>query len=75
MVMGLDLGLTGVSPLVILLIYALLIWTTVWKAIGLWHSAKNNQVSWFVVMIIFNTAGILPIIYLTWFQKKGKKKK
>ena len=54
----------------------LLIWEAVWKAIGLWKSARNNQLAWFVCIVIFNTAGILPIIYLAFFQpKKGKRKK
>lgn len=52
------------------------IWDAVWKAIGMWKSARNNQLAWFIVILIFNTAGILPIIYLYWFQsKKAVKKK
>ncbi len=50
------------------------IWEAVWKAIGLWKSARANQLAWFVCMLIFNTAGILPIIYILWFQKKKGKK-
>ncbi|KKP37347.1 hypothetical protein A2483_04800 [Candidatus Peregrinibacteria bacterium RIFOXYC2_FULL_33_13] len=50
----------------------LIIWDGVWKAIGLWKSAKNNQLAWFISMIIFNTAGILPIIYIYFFQKNKK---
>lgn len=42
----------------------------VWKAIALWKSGRNNQVVWFVCLFIFNTAGILPILYLLFFQKK-----
>ncbi|HUT22183.1 MAG TPA: DUF5652 family protein [Candidatus Bipolaricaulota bacterium] len=48
----------------------LAIWSAVWKAIALWKSGRNNQLAWFVVMIILNTAGILPIVYLLFFQKK-----
>lgn len=44
----------------------------VWKAIGLWKSGRNNQLAWFVVLFIFNTAGILPILYIVFFQKKKK---
>jgi methionyl-tRNA synthetase len=46
------------------------IWDAVWKAIGLWKSGRNNQLAWFVVLFIFNTAGILPILYILFFQKK-----
>ncbi len=58
-----------VSPLFIILI----IWAAIWKGIGLWKAGRNNQIVWFVFMFILNTAGILPIIYLAFFQKKPKK--
>ncbi len=58
---------------ILLLLIVIAIWETVWKAIGLWKSAKHNQLAWFVVLVIFNTAGILPLIYLAFFQKKAKK--
>jgi Family of unknown function (DUF5652) len=43
----------------------------VWKGIALWRSGTKKQLARFVCMFIFNTAGILPIIYLLFFQKKG----
>lgn len=45
------------------------IWDGVWKAIGMWKSARNHQLAWFICIAIFNTVGILPIIYLTCCQK------
>ncbi len=42
----------------------LLIWSAIWKGIALWKSGKRWQLTWFVFLFIFNTAGILPIIYL-----------
>jgi len=53
----------------------LIIWSTVWKGLGLWKSGRNNHLIWFIAMFFLNTAGILPIIYIFLFQKKGKKKK
>lgn len=50
----------------------IIIWEAVWKAIGLWKSARNNQLIWFIAIIIINSVGILPIIYLVFFQKKKK---
>ncbi len=55
------------------LFFLLAAWEGVWKAIALWRSGRNNQVAWFVCIFIFNTLGILPIIYLLWFQKKERK--
>lgn len=48
----------------------LLIWELIWKGIALWKSGRNNQLKWFIAILILNTVGILPIIYLKFFQKK-----
>lgn len=50
------------------------IWEAIWKGIGLWKSAGRKQLAWFVVMFIINSAGILPIIYIYFFQKKRRLK-
>ncbi len=50
----------------------LIVWSAIWKGIGLWKSGRNNQLAWFVTLFVLNTAGILPIIYLLWFQKKQR---
>lgn len=50
----------------------LIIWEAVWKGIALWKSGRNNQLKWFIAILIFNTVGILPIVYLYFFQKKKK---
>lgn len=41
------------------------------KAIALWKAARANQLAWFVALIIFNTVGVLPIIYLLFFVRKN----
>ncbi len=53
----------------------LVLWSIIWKGIGLWKAGRNNDLIWFIVMFIFNTAGVLPILYLVFFQKRHKKKK
>jgi sorbitol-specific phosphotransferase system component IIC len=67
--------LTGLSASLIVLLVTLLvlvaIWDTVWKLIAMWKSGRNNQLAWFICLAIFNTAGILPIIYILFFQKKA----
>lgn len=45
------------------------IWDVVWKLIGMWRSARNNQVAWFICIAVFNTLGILPIIYILTHRK------
>lgn len=44
------------------------------RGVALWKSARGGQKGWFIALIIFNTVGILPILYLVFFQKKNKKK-
>jgi hypothetical protein len=59
-------------PLFLLLIPVLILialWDGVWKVIGMWKSARNNQLAWFICLAIFNTVGLLPIVYLLWCQR------
>ena len=46
------------------LIIILAIWDSVWKAIAMWKAGRNNHLAWFICLFIFNTVGILPIIYI-----------
>jgi hypothetical protein len=54
----------------IVLIVILSLWDFVWKIIGLWKSARNNHLAWFICIAIFNTIGILPIIYILTHKEK-----
>ncbi len=54
------------------LFYLLIAWAVVWKGIALWHAARNRQLAWYIALLIVNTVGILEIIYLAFFRKKGK---
>lgn len=59
------------QPMWMMVTFGLLVlWEMVWKGIALWYSGKNKQLPWFIVMFIFNTLGVLPIIYLIWFKPK-----
>ncbi|MFH0942663.1 MAG: DUF5652 family protein [Candidatus Beckwithbacteria bacterium] len=51
----------------------LLLWQTIWKGLALWKSARNQQRNWFIALLLINTAGILEILYLSFFQSKPKK--
>lgn len=53
----------------------LIIRDMIWKGIGLWKAGTKKQLTWFICIFIFNTLGILPIIYVSFFQKKEKGKK
>jgi len=59
--------LPGNTFLVIAILLVFVVWSGIWKGIGLWKAGRNNQLAWFIAMIVTNTLGILPIIYLVWF--------
>jgi len=40
------------------------------KGFALWAAARNKQRNWFIVLLVLNTAGLLPAIYLKYFQRK-----
>jgi len=50
----------------------LMIWSLFWKGWALWKAAQNEQKQWFTVILILNSVGILEIIYLLFFQAKGR---
>ena len=52
---------------------ALTIIDVIAKGFGLWFAAQNKQRNWYIAILILNTAGILPAIYLQFFQKKTKR--
>lgn len=52
------------------LVLILTIFELVMKLIALWHAGRRNQLAWFIVIGLLNTAGILPIIYLLINKKK-----
>ncbi|HIH91356.1 TPA: hypothetical protein HA281_01000 [Candidatus Woesearchaeota archaeon] len=60
-----------ISPWLLAVLVILVVWEAAWKAVGLWKSGRNNQLAWFVCIFIFNTAGILPIVYLKFYQKNN----
>jgi hypothetical protein len=57
-------------PWLIALIAIVAIWDSVWKLIGMWKAARNNHLAWFICIFIFNTIGILPIIYILIHKEK-----
>lgn len=54
----------GVITTVIAIVVVLAIVELVLKGFALWRAAQAKQAAWFVLLLIFNTAGLLPLIYL-----------
>jgi uncharacterized membrane protein YiaA len=56
--------------LLLLFISAIVFWDLIWRGIGLWHAARHGQKGWFIALLLLNTVGILPIIYLIGYKPK-----
>ena len=61
--------------LIIAVVIVLAIWDGIWKLIALWKSARHGQMALVICLAIFNTAGILPILYIWLFQKNAAAEK
>ena len=66
----LNWGFPPISPVELLMISLAIVWSTVWKGIALWRAGRNAHLTWFIVMLIVNTLGILEIIYIFAFSQK-----
>jgi len=62
------------TGLFVLGIFLLSIWSLIWKGLALWRAGTRKDLVWFILILVLNTAGILPIIYLL-VTKEAKKKK
>lgn len=57
----------------IVLLIVLAVWDVVWRGIALWQAARKRHEIWFVALLIINSVGILPIIYLLYQNMVDKK--
>lgn len=59
------------SPITLSLVVA---WEIAWRGLGLWKSAQRAEKYWFIAILIVNSFGILPILYLFVFSNEKKMK-
>lgn len=56
-------------------VFSLVVVEIILKGFSLWRSARRGEKGWFIVLLIVNSLGILPVIYLlTHPETKSKKK-
>ena len=67
------LNILNQNPYELFLAIWLAVWELVRKAIALYKAWQKRDVVWFVLIFIFNTCGILPIIYLLLNREKTDK--
>lgn len=65
--------LMGMGTFAAIIILILAVWSIAWKGFALWIAAKEDKKWWFVPILIFNTAGILEIVFIFLFSEQGKK--
>ena len=68
------LNITEYDSILIILCIWLTVWDLAWKAVGLYRAWQNSDYIRFIFIFIFNTCGILPIIYLI-VDRNAKKEK
>ncbi len=56
--------------LFIVIVSVLAVWDAVMKLIAMWKAARNSHKAWFILIAIFNTIGILPLIYILMHREK-----
>lgn len=57
-------ALEGLPIFLISLFVVVSIWESIWKAIALYKAGGNKDLAWFIIIFVFNTLGILPIVYI-----------
>ncbi len=61
----------SISNSQIFIIAVLVLWDLFWKGISLWRAARRHDKFWFVVLLLINSAGFLPIIYILITEQRG----
>jgi hypothetical protein len=56
----------------IILISIIVIWDFIWKCIAAWKAAEKKERFSFVILLLINSVGIIPILYLA-YNKYAKK--
>ncbi|MDO8467925.1 MAG: DUF5652 family protein [Nanoarchaeota archaeon] len=54
------------------LLVIIIIWSAIWKMAALWKSARKDQITWFILLAVVNTVGILEILYIYVFSEMKK---
>ena len=56
-------------PLIYYWLIPLIVWSITWKALALWKAARNRQLGWFLFLFVINSAGVLEILYIYYYQR------
>jgi len=62
------------TPGLLVALFAAIAIDLVLRGFALWRAAQRKDKVWFIILLILNTIGILPLIYLLFFSKSNQKK-
>lgn len=51
------------------LLSLIMLWSLFWKGNALWHAARRRHLTWFILLLVVNTMGLLEIAYLYYLHK------
>jgi hypothetical protein len=66
-------SLSGKSKSLIIAGIIVLLIDLILRGFALWRASRNKHRIWFILILITETAGLLPLIYLLWFTKDWDK--
>lgn len=46
-----------------------LAWLILWKGLALWKAARNKHLTWFAILLVVNTVGLLEIAYIFFLNR------
>ena len=53
-------------------IVLLVLWELTWKGLAMWRAAKLHAPYWFGALLIINSVGVFPILYLIFTTDQHK---
>lgn len=56
---------------VLVLLVILALFELAMKGLALWKSGRNGHKAWFIAILLLNTAGILPLVYMLTQKKEA----
>ena len=69
-----ELAIAQQEPWFWAIVTLLIVWSVAWKGIALWKAGRHDQLLWFIALLLVNTAGLLEILYLLFWQGRKKTK-
>lgn len=51
------------------IVFPLIIWSIFWKGLTLWKAAGSKHITWFILIFLVNSFGLLEIAYIFYFYK------